>query len=188
MIPTATERLFVRRMAPGDIDDFLAYQTHPEVMRYQPYEPATPESAARFLAKQAAAGEPGDGGAYLAFAVEHKVGRRMIGEVSIEVFPKAQSRGGVGWSFHPDYHGRGYAFEAAGALLEFGFSHLGLRRLTTFCDVRNAASWRLMERLGMRREGHTRQSMLLRGEWQDEYHYALLRDEWLARRGRGATR
>jgi len=187
MPPVLTERLIVRRMSPGDLDDFLAYQTHPEVMRYQPYEPATPERAARFLAKMAVAAEPGDEGAYLAFAVEHRGEDRMIGEVSIEVFPKAQSRGGLGWSFHPDYHGRGYALEAARVLLEHGFGHLGLRRLTTFCDVRNVASWRLMERLGMRREGHTRQSMLLRGEWQDEYHYALLQGEWLAQQSGGTA-
>ena len=179
MIPQETERLVIRRMSETDLEDFLAYQTHPEVTRYQPYEPATPESAARYLAKQAVA-EPADEGAYLAFAVHHKQDNKMIGEVSIHVLPIVQSRGIVGWSFHPDYQGQGYASEAARVLLTYGFSFLGLHRLTTFCDTRNTASHRLMERLGMRREVHSRQSMLLRGVWQDEYHYALLCYEWLA--------
>lgn len=182
MIPLETERLIIRRMSETDLDDFLAYQTHPDVMRYQPYEPATRESAARFLAQQAVA-EPDDAGGHLAFAVHHRRDDKMIGEVILDVLPKPQSRGGVGWSFHLDYHGQGYASEAARALLRYGFSFLGLHRLTTFCDTRNAASYRLMERLGMRREGHSRQSMLLRGVWQDEYHYALLREEWLALQG-----
>lgn len=179
MIPVETERLIIRHMSESDVEDFLAYQTHPEVTRYQPYEPATRESALRFLAKQAVA-EPSDAGAYLAFAVHHKRDNKMIGEVGIEVFPRAQSRGGIGWSFHPDYHGQGYASEAARVLLAYSFSFLDLHRLTTFCDTRNVASYQLMERLGMRREGHSLQSMLLRGVWQDIYHYALLREEWLA--------
>jgi RimJ/RimL family protein N-acetyltransferase len=179
MIPLETERLVIRTMSERDLGDFLAYQTHNDVMRYQPYEPATRESAVRFLVKQAVA-KPDDAGAYLAFAVHHQRDDKMIGEVSIDVLPKAQNRGGVGWSFHPEYHGQGYASEAARALLSYGFSFLGLHRLTTFCDTRNVASYRLMERLGMRREGHSRQSMLLRGVWQDAYHYALLREEWLA--------
>lgn len=179
MIPWETERLIIRRMSESDLEDFLEYQTHPEVMQYQSYEPATIEIATRFLSKQTLV-EPSDEGAYLAFAVHHKRDNKMIGEVSIEVFPRVQSRGGLGWSFHPAYHGKGYGSEAARVLLAYGFSFLSLHRLTTYCDIRNVASYRLMERLGMRREGHSRQSMLLRHVWQDVYHYALLREEWLA--------
>lgn len=87
----------------------------------------------------------------------------------------------MGWSFHPAYQGRGYATEAARVLLAYAFNKRGLRRVTSDCDARNAASLRLMERLGMRREGHLRQSRLTGDEWHDEYLYALLRDEWLAR-------
>jgi len=182
MIPVETKRLIIRRMSDSDLGNFLAYQTLPEVMRYQPYESATPDSAAIFLAKQASAPDPGEEGGYLAFVVHHKQDEKMIGEVSIEVFPRAQSRGGIGWSLHPDYHGQGYAHEAAQVLLTYGFSFLGLHRLTTYCDVRNVASYRLMERIGMRREGHSLRSMLLRGEWVNVYHYALLREEWIAMR------
>lgn len=83
MIPLETERLLIRRMSESDLDDFLAYQTHPEVMRYQPYEPATRESAARFLAKQSVV-EPDDAGAHLAFAVHHRRDDKTIGEVIID--------------------------------------------------------------------------------------------------------
>ncbi|MBC7805847.1 MAG: GNAT family N-acetyltransferase [Akkermansiaceae bacterium] len=178
MIPIETERLLIRRMSEQDVEEFLEYQSHPEVMRYQPYEAATPERAAYFLRIQSTS-EPSDEGAYLAFAVHHKEENRMIGEVSINVLPKSQSKGEIGWSFHTDFHGKGYATEAARALLAYGFSFLGLHRITTFCDVRNAPSIRLMERIGMRREGHALKSMLLRGTWQDTYLYALLREEWL---------
>lgn len=180
MIPEVlaeTERLRVRRMSPDDVDEFLAYQTHPKVMRYQPYEPATRESAIRFLTKEATQ-EASEDGYYIAFAVCHNRDQKVMGEVCLDVAPKAQSKAVIGWAFHPDYHGQGYAREAAQALLCYAFTDLALHRIHTFCDTRNTASFRLMERLGMRREGHTKQSMYLRGEWADEFHYALLQSEW----------
>ncbi|MCW3060900.1 MAG: hypothetical protein JWQ02_2721 [Capsulimonas sp.] len=84
-------------------------------------------------------------------------------------------------TFHPDYHGQGYATEAAEALLKFLFGDLAAHRVTSGCDARNTASVRLMERLGLRREGHLVQSQFSNGELRDEYLYALLRGEWLAR-------
>lgn len=55
-----------------------------------------------------------------------------------------------------------------------------LHRITSICDTRNTASFRLMERLGMRREGHLKQSQFMKGSWQNEYIYALLHEEWIA--------
>lgn len=178
MQPVTTQRLIIRRLAQADLADFLAYQTHPEVLRYMPVEPMSVERAAQFVAKQATV-EIDDQGGYQAFAIYHTGDARVIGEVGIYVHPEPQSKGDVGWSLHPDYQGRGYATEAARVLLEYGFTQCGLHRITSVCDTRNPASFRLMERLGMRREGHLLQSHLTRGIWHDEYLYALLRDEWL---------
>ena len=179
MEPIATDRLIIRRPRPTDLHDFLAYQTHPDNLKYQPVEPLTEDKALDFLFRMATV-EVGEEGGWLMFAVELRDEGRMIGEVGIFVAPQAQSKGDLGWSFHPDYQGQGYATEAARVLLAHTFQERGLRRLTSGCDTRNAASVRLMERLGMRREGHLRQSRLAGGDWHDEYLYALLRDEWLA--------
>ncbi|GEM_PF-158352 len=191
MFPRVTERLVVRRFTEGDLEDFLAYQTHPEVMRFQPHAPPTRESAARFLAAQAAGAPdgPGDAGGFVAFAAERREDNRVIGDVTLNVYPRAHGRAEIGWSFHPDYHGRGYAAEAAREVLAFAFSRPGLRRITTHCDTRNVASYRLMERLGMRCEGRQRENVRIGGAWRDTYTYALLRDEWLAaaRGGDGAA-
>jgi RimJ/RimL family protein N-acetyltransferase len=167
-------------MAQTDLLDFLTYQTHPEVLRYTPIEPLTEERGMGFLTRQAVV-EIGDEGGYIAFAIQHIGDAKMIGEVSMNLLPKAQSKGEIGWSLHPSYQGHGYATEAAQVLLTYGFAHRKLHRITSICDTRNTASFRLMERLGMRREGHLRQSQFIKGEWQDEYIYALLHDEWLAR-------
>lgn len=173
-----TERLLIRRMAITDLQDFLAYQTHPESLRYLPGEPFTEEKAADFLARQTSL-EVGDEGGWIAFAVELRSEKRMIGEIGIYLPPSPRNQGDLGWSIHPDYQGHGYATEAATILLAYAFREHSLHRVTAGCDARNVSSFRLMERLGMRREAHFRQSKFTKGVWHDEYQYALLRSEWL---------
>lgn len=85
----------------------------------------------------------------------------------------------LGWVLDPAYTGQGYATEAVGALLRLCFEELDLRRVVASCFAGNEASWRLMERLGMRREHHALQESLHRsGQWLDVYSYALLSGEW----------
>ena len=77
---------------------------------------------------------------------------------------------------------QGFAVEALSCLLECLFMRLELHRVVADTDVENAAAWRLMEQLGLRREGHLKQSLWFKGRWADEYLYAMRREEWLARR------
>ncbi|KAE8766168.1 GNAT family N-acetyltransferase [Georgenia thermotolerans] len=85
----------------------------------------------------------------------------------------------LGWAFHPDHGGRGYATEAVRELLRLCFDDLGLRRVTANCFAANEPSWRLMERVGMRRELYTVRESLHRSEgWLDGTGYALLAEEW----------
>jgi RimJ/RimL family protein N-acetyltransferase len=85
----------------------------------------------------------------------------------------------LGWVLHPDYAGHGYATEAVRELIRICFTDLGLRRVTANCFADNVASWRLMERVGMRRELYAvRESLHRSGKWLDGMGYALLADEW----------
>jgi RimJ/RimL family protein N-acetyltransferase len=89
----------------------------------------------------------------------------------------------IGYVFDPAYAGQGYATEAVREELRICFEDIGVRRVIAHCFADNVPSWRLMERLGMRREQHTKQDSLHRnGEWLDGMMYALLRDEWLSSR------
>lgn len=91
----------------------------------------------------------------------------------------------LGWALHPDHTGHGFATEAVEALIEECFTRLGVRRVIANCFLDNTASWRLMERVGMRREQHAvRESLHRSGEWLDSLTYALLAEEW---RGRSAA-
>jgi RimJ/RimL family protein N-acetyltransferase len=90
----------------------------------------------------------------------------------------------IGWVLHPDHVGHGYATEAVRGIIQVCFDQLGVRRVVAVCFAANTTSWRLMERVGMRREQHTVLDALHRsGEWMDGYGYALLADEWRARAG-----
>lgn len=187
MEPVVTKRLIIRRMAETDLLDFLAYQTHPEVLRYMPVEPLTQEKAIDFLARQAVL-EIGDEGGYIVFAIYHVGDAKIIGEVGINILPKEQSKGEIGWTLHPNYQGYGYAAEAAQALLTYGFVYHKLHRITSICSTGNRASFRLMERLGMRREGHLKQSQFIENAWHDEYIYGLLGEEWLLQQSMSVKR
>jgi RimJ/RimL family protein N-acetyltransferase len=84
----------------------------------------------------------------------------------------------VGWILDPEYHGRGYATEAANTLLDLAFGPADMHRVVARCDARNERSWRLMERLGMRREAHFREHAIVKGAWDEEFIYAMLWQEW----------
>ena len=89
----------------------------------------------------------------------------------------------LGWVLDPEHAGQGYATEAVEELIRICFEDFDLRRVTADCFADNEPSWRLMERVGMRREGHTvRDSLHRSGDWLDGYAYALLADEWRTRR------
>ncbi|MET3961913.1 RimJ/RimL family protein N-acetyltransferase [Marmoricola sp. OAE513] len=88
----------------------------------------------------------------------------------------------IGWCLDPSFQGHGYATEGVAELIRIAFEDVGLRRVTALCFSANEPSWRLMERLGMRREAHNVRDALHRsGEWMDGYLYALLAEEWRSR-------
>ena len=121
---------------------------------------------------------------YLALAVVPDGVGRVAGEVILRWTSREHRQGEVGFAFATGHQGRGYATEAAEAMLGLGFRDLGLHRVFGRCDPRNTASAKVLERLGMRLEAHFRQNEIFKGEWGDELYYAILEDEWAARRTR----
>jgi RimJ/RimL family protein N-acetyltransferase len=86
----------------------------------------------------------------------------------------------IGYVFHPDARGHGYATEACAALLELAFDGLGLHRVIARVDARNDASCAVLRRLGMRQEAYLVQNEWFKGEWTDEIDFAILATEWRA--------
>ena len=173
--PIQTERLVLRPFDPGDVDDVFVYRSLPEVNRYLYCEPCTREEAAEALTRWAEQDEITEEGQSLALAVVLE--DHVIGEVDLKWLSEQHRQGEIGYIFNPAHQGRGYAREAAEAMLRIGFEELGLHRIIAHCDARNERSRRVMERLGMRREAHLRHCEIVKGEWGDRFVYAMLAEE-----------
>jgi RimJ/RimL family protein N-acetyltransferase len=181
--PIETERLFLRPIEEADASSIHAYHSLEAVAKYQFWEPRTLDEVMVETQKWVTSDQI-DGEGELALAVELKTSGELIGDLFFKITDTAARQGTIGFSFNPTVQGKGYATEAAHALLELGFDAFGLHRIFARCDARNAASWRVMERLGMRREAHFREHAVFKGGWDEEFYYAVLEREWRQQGGR----
>jgi RimJ/RimL family protein N-acetyltransferase len=176
--PIATERLLLRPFAPGDLDALVAIHGDPDVVRYVPWDVrdrAELRDVLREKEQRTVLAEVGDG---LNLAAVTADGGELVADVSLIWRSDEHRLGEVGYLLHPAFTGRGYATEAARALLRVGFEAFGLHRIIGRINARNTGSARVLERLGMRREAHLVENEWLKGEWADEVVYAMLEREW----------
>src|SRR4051794_8606305 len=106
---------------------------------------------------------------------------KVVGDFSLNVNIPEHLQGEVGFNFNQAYTGRGLATRGLAAALGFAFVQLGLHRITAAAFTENERAWRLMERVGMRREAYFVHDGFVRGRWVDVFGYAMLADEWSIR-------
>jgi RimJ/RimL family protein N-acetyltransferase len=179
--PILTARLKLRPFTRGDVDAVLAYRKREDVARYLFDPPMNHDMVTEAIQQRIGQISLYDEDDKIILAVERIEDRLLIGEISLILRSLEFEQGEIGYIFNPDFHGQGYATEAAAALLAFGFDEYGMHRIMARCDARNIASSRVMERLGMRREAYFREHMLVKGRWDEEFIYAILASEWRAR-------
>lgn len=180
--PILTERLHLRPYTLDDFDALYDIHSRPEVARYLYWDARDPDEVREALEKKIRSSMLADEGDALQLAVVLPETGALLGDVVLFWTSREHRQGEVGYIFHPDHGGRGYATEATAVMLRLGFEGLGLHRVVGRLDGRNAASARVLERLGLRREAHLVQNEMVKGEWTDEVIYAMLEDEWRARR------
>jgi RimJ/RimL family protein N-acetyltransferase len=166
-----TERLVLRSYEPTELDALHALRDHESAVRWLYDGPATIEESRERLARRIGLTRfalTGDG---IGFAVDR--GGEVVGDASLALTSAEHLQGELGYIVHPDHQGRGYATEAAAAVLDLAFDAFGLHRVVGRIEPRNVASARVLERLGMRREGLLVEHELVKGEWQSEAVYAL---------------
>ncbi len=120
-------------------------------------------------------------GEWFQAALELKTGNEMIGDVGFIIKKDDGRQAYVGYSLARAHWGSGYAYEAVTCLLAYLFDELNLHRVVAECDVENTASWKLLEKLGFRRESHLIENIFFKGAYGSEYHYAMLGGEWKER-------
>ncbi|WP_410768506.1 GNAT family N-acetyltransferase [Fontibacillus sp. BL9] len=172
-----TDRLIIRTFKGEDWEDLYEYLSQERVVRYEPYGVFTEEEC-----KLEAVRRSQDTAFW---AVCLKENQKLIGNLYFhQQEPKELLTWVIGYVFNPDYYGQGFASESSRRLMQYAFEQLGSRRIVAMCNPENNASWRLMERLNMRREGHLRKNIFFKFDeenrpiWQDTYQYAILSEEW----------
>jgi RimJ/RimL family protein N-acetyltransferase len=172
-----TPRLILRDFLPTDVEAVHRYASDPRVVVYQDWGPNTLLETQDFIRRmlEINGSEP-----RLAFhfAVVLKDSGELIGGCSLWVPKLSNSEGLIGYVLHPDHWGRGIATEASRGLLRHGFTALQLHRISATCDPGNTASARVLEKLGMKREGHLREHIRTRDYWRDSLVYGILDREW----------
>ncbi len=178
--PLETDRLTLRLETAADVDAIHSWQSREDVCRYLLYGPRDRATVAEKVAEDVAHTRLEKDGDYLQLAVQRKEDGRVIGQMFFTVDKAEYSTLEIGWVFHPDVAGLGYAGESARALLSLGFGTMGAHRIQASLTPENTASVRLCLRLGMREEAHFVEDMFIKGRWEDTGVYAMLDREWSA--------
>ena len=127
--------------------------------------------------------QPGVPGQWFQIAIELKETGVLIGDCAFKINEHNDRQAEIGYTLSRVYQGQGFATEALSCFLTYAFLTFDLHRIIAITDCENTASVALLERLGMRREGHFLQNAWFKGKWGDEYLYAILKEEWLLKQG-----
>lgn len=172
-----SERIILRKFKETDIENFYKYRSNPKVSLYQGWDNYKYEQAIEFIEKQKNF-EPNIPGTWFQVAIELKNNNNLIGDCAIHTLKEDPSQVEVGFTIEPIYQGKGYAVEALRCLFDYLFNTLSKHRVIARTDARNIRSINLLEKLGMRREGYFIKNAWYKGEYTDEYLYAMLKEEW----------
>ncbi len=171
-----TDRLCLRCLQPEDNERMFAYRSNPEVLQYQSWEPQSQEEIRSFINSNLGREFNTPGWYQIAIARRGDVG--LIGDCGIHFLEIDIRVAEIGITIAPEFQSMGYATEALTALLDLLFTRLNKHRVFASVDPRNHPSMALMQRIGMRKEGHFVQSLWFKDSWADDVVFALLDSEW----------
>ena len=166
-----TPRLVLSPLTLEDAPQLFAYRSLPEVSRFQSFEPRSLEDARAFVRDAAESG-------WCQLGMRIDSGSTLVGDLGFRLSSDPSPQAEIGVTLAPEHQGHGLALEALRALLGHLFAERGVHRAFASIDPRNEPSLVLFERVGMRQEGHHRQSVWFKGEWADDVVFAVLKSEW----------
>jgi len=178
-LPIRTDRLMIRRFSREDLDDIVEFMADPSVSREIRTIPSgDPGGVAEYVDTQNSYAIF-EAGKCVDLAVELVENGKVIGLLSLAC--NGQRQGEIGWAIGSDHRGKGLATEAVRRLISYAFEEREYHRLFAGTVITNTRSWKLMERLGMRKEAHFVKAHAPSDpgrEWIDTVRYAVLAEEW----------
>ncbi|KST66459.1 GNAT family N-acetyltransferase [Mastigocoleus testarum] len=174
-----TERLLLREFVKSDIQEVLTYQSDPLYLRYYPWVQRTEKDVRDFI-ETFIIQQSHQPRTKFQLAIILKTENRLIGNCGIRINDIQQKEANIGYELNSQYWRNGYATEAAKTILQFGFQELQMHRIWSWCVAENTASARVLEKIGMCREGHLREKEFIKGRWYDQFIYAILYHEWIS--------
>lgn len=175
-----TKRLILRDYVVSDWKDVHEYCADPEVVRFMLWGPNTPEQTKEFIERMMESQEE-EPRTHFELAVVQKDRGKIIGGVGLRKISDRKMDGALGYCYSREVWGMGIASEAASAMLTFGFEQLSMHRIWATCDPENLGSSKVLQKIGMRLEGHFKQDDFIKDQWRDTLFFAILREEYDAR-------
>ena len=173
-----TKRLNIRELEWIDIDNIHQLHSLPETDEFNTLGiPETIEVTEKILSEWLNAQNQLPRNAYI-FGIDLKNENEFIGLIAINLGKINYKTAEVWFKIHKDFWRKGYTTEALSEILNFGFNQLQLHRIEAGCAVENVASSKVLEKVGMIREGMKRKKLPIRGEWKDNYFYAILEEDF----------
>eukprot|EP00130_Batrachochytrium_dendrobatidis_P008407 XP_006683282.1 hypothetical protein BATDEDRAFT_28827 [Batrachochytrium dendrobatidis JAM81] len=171
----SNERLLLRGFIKSDWKDVHKYASQDIVCQYQPWGPNAEEDSKDFV-NQVIKDSTQEPRKRYVFAIIYNESMVGAGEFNIRDF--TNKVGEVAYIVNPNYWGKGIATEVATLLINFGLEQLKLHRIYATCDPRNVGSSKVLEKVGMTKEGRIREDLLIRDGWRDSLIYSVLEHEW----------
>ncbi len=171
-----TDRLTIRRLRDDDLEALVSYRNLPEVAWMQLWERFEADEARRLI-NGCKVIEPFTAEDSFQFGVTLKGSDKLIGDLYFKM-DEMGKQAEIGYTFSPEFQGRGLATEAVKGLIHHAFTKRGLHRIYGITDPRNTPSIKLMKRVGMRQEAHHKEDLWFKGEWADDVVFAVLKREW----------
>lgn len=164
--PIRSPRLILRPFLPSDFEQVHAYSSDPEVVKFMQWGPNTEEQTRQFM-ETCFANQKEEPRLTYDFAVVMADTAEFVGSVSLRLGKKDSMIGDVGYCYSRQAWGKGYASEAAEAVVRFAFDQLGLQKVGATCDPLNFGSAKVLQKAGMKLEGFLRKHINMKGKWRD---------------------
>lgn len=183
LVQLQTERLLLREWAPSDVPMIYEMLADQRVEPFHTFPSPVPLEAIENTLAETFADQAKERRTHYGWSILSKSDGSFVGEIGLEGTAKRFRSAEIFYTIHPDYWGRGIATEAAKAVTKFVFEKLRFHRLEAGVDTLNPGSIKVLEKIGMKKEGRRRKILPMAEGWRDNYLYAMLEEDYFLEKG-----